>query len=36
MKPVLIHRPGEPPFWEDLADWDGLRITSLPEVLDLT
>jgi putative hydrolase of the HAD superfamily len=36
MRPVLIHRPGEAPFWDGLEDWEGLRITSIPEVLDLT
>jgi putative hydrolase of the HAD superfamily len=29
MRPVLIHRAGENP------DWDGPRITSIPDVLDL-
>ena len=28
-QPVLIHRAGENP------DWDGPRITSIPDVLDL-
>jgi putative hydrolase of the HAD superfamily len=35
MTPVLIHREGEDPYWEDLRDWNGLRITSIPQVLDL-
>ena len=35
MTPVLIHRDGEDPYWEDLRDWDGLRVTSIPQVLDL-
>ena len=35
MTPVLIHREGEDPYWEDLRDWDGLRITSIPQVLEL-
>jgi putative hydrolase of the HAD superfamily len=35
MTPVLIHRDGQEPFWEDLRDWDGPRVTSLPQVLDL-
>jgi hypothetical protein len=35
MTPVLIHREGEEPFWEDLRDWDGPRITSIPQVLAL-
>ena len=29
MRPVLIHRPEEKP------QWDGPRITSIPDVLDL-
>lgn len=35
MTPVLIHRDGRDPVWENLCDWDGLRITSLPQVLGL-
>jgi putative hydrolase of the HAD superfamily len=35
MTPVLIHREGEEPYWENLRDWDGLRITSIPQVLEL-
>lgn len=35
MTPVLIHREGQEPYWENLRDWDGLRITSIPQVLDL-
>jgi putative hydrolase of the HAD superfamily len=35
MTPVLIHREGQEPFWENLRDWDGLRITSIPQVLAL-
>jgi putative hydrolase of the HAD superfamily len=35
MTPVLIHRDGRDPLWEDLRDWDGLRITSIPQVLEL-
>jgi putative hydrolase of the HAD superfamily len=35
MTPVLIHRDGQEPYWEDVRDWDGLRITSIPQVLDL-
>jgi putative hydrolase of the HAD superfamily len=35
MTPVLIHRDGQEPYWEDLRDWEGLRITSLPQVLQL-
>ena len=35
MTPVLIHRDGQEPYWENLRDWDGHRITSLPQVLEL-
>jgi putative hydrolase of the HAD superfamily len=35
MTPVLIHREGEDPPWENLRDWDGYRITSIPQVLEL-
>jgi putative hydrolase of the HAD superfamily len=35
MRPVLIHPPGEQPPWDGLASWDGLRITSIPQILDL-
>jgi putative hydrolase of the HAD superfamily len=35
MTPVLIHRDGREPLWPDLRDWDGLRITSIPQVLEL-
>jgi putative hydrolase of the HAD superfamily len=35
MTPVLILPDGREPFWEEAHDWDGLRIRSIPEVLDL-
>jgi putative hydrolase of the HAD superfamily len=35
MEAILIHRPGEDPLWPELADWDGPRIGSIPEVLEL-
>jgi putative hydrolase of the HAD superfamily len=35
MTPVLIHPDGEEPPWDDLRDWEGLRVTSIPQVLDL-
>jgi putative hydrolase of the HAD superfamily len=35
MTPVLIHSEGVDPPWDGLQDWDGLRITSIPQVLDL-
>jgi putative hydrolase of the HAD superfamily len=36
MKAILIHRPGEGPLWPELADWDGPRVTAIPDVLELT
>ena len=35
MRPVLIHRPDAPPPWDSLVDWSGLRVTSVPELLEL-
>jgi putative hydrolase of the HAD superfamily len=35
MTPVLIHRDGQEPYWESVRDWDGQRITSIPQVLEL-
>jgi putative hydrolase of the HAD superfamily len=35
MTPVLIHPDGRDPAWDNLRDWKGLRITSLPQVLEL-
>jgi putative hydrolase of the HAD superfamily len=35
MRAVLIHRPGQEPIWDEAKQWDGPRITSVPEVLDL-
>jgi putative hydrolase of the HAD superfamily len=35
MTPVLIHGEGEQPKWEDAREWQGPRITSIPQVLDL-
>jgi putative hydrolase of the HAD superfamily len=34
MEAILIHKPGEDPFWPELADWDGPRVTSIPAVLE--
>ncbi len=36
MEAILIHRHGEGPLWPELEDWDGPRISSILEVLDLT
>jgi putative hydrolase of the HAD superfamily len=35
MEAILIHRPGEEPLWPELAEWDGPRVTSIPEVLEV-
>jgi putative hydrolase of the HAD superfamily len=35
MTPVLLHPEGKDPLWENLRHWDGLRITSIPQVLEL-
>jgi putative hydrolase of the HAD superfamily len=35
MEAILIHREGEDPPWPELRDWDGLRVTSIPGVLDV-
>ena len=35
MTPVLIHPDGTAPRWQGLDDWNGLRITSIPQVLEL-
>jgi putative hydrolase of the HAD superfamily len=35
MTPVLVQRPGREPVWDGLRGWNGLRITSIPQVLEL-
>jgi putative hydrolase of the HAD superfamily len=35
MEAILIHRPGEDPFWPEVRTWDGPRVTSIPEVLEV-
>ena len=35
MEAVLIHRPGEEPPWSEVRDWQGPRITAIPEILSL-
>ena len=35
LQPVLIHRPGEEPPWDEVRDWQGPRITAIPEILSL-
>jgi HAD superfamily hydrolase (TIGR01509 family) len=33
--PVLIHKAGVDPVWREVRTWDGLRVTSIPEVLEV-
>ena len=35
MRALLIHRSGEPPLWPEVLAWDGPRVTSIPEVLEV-
>jgi len=35
MRVVLIHRPGEEPPWPEAREWQGPRITAIPQVLSL-
>jgi putative hydrolase of the HAD superfamily len=35
MGAILIHRPGEEPYWDGLAGFEGPRVTSIPEVLEV-
>ena len=35
LTPVLVHRDGVAPQWDGLEDWQGRRIASIPEVLEL-
>jgi putative hydrolase of the HAD superfamily len=35
MRAILIHRPGEGPAWPELQTWNGPRVTSIPEVLEV-
>jgi len=35
MRSVLIHRDGEEPPWDEVRDWQGPRITAVPQVLSL-
>jgi putative hydrolase of the HAD superfamily len=33
MRAVLIHREGDEPQWDEVRDWQGPRITTIPQVL---
>jgi putative hydrolase of the HAD superfamily len=35
MQPILIHKAGADPLWPEVQAWDGLRVTSIPEVLEV-
>jgi len=35
MGAILIHKPGEDPLWPEVREWDGPRVTTVPEVLEL-
>jgi putative hydrolase of the HAD superfamily len=35
LRAVLIHREGEQPPWDEVRDWQGPRITAVPQVLTL-
>jgi putative hydrolase of the HAD superfamily len=35
MRSILIHRPGAEPVWPEARTWEGPRVTSIPEVLEV-
>lgn len=35
MRAILIHQHGQDPLWPEVLEWDGPRITSIPEVLEV-
>jgi putative hydrolase of the HAD superfamily len=35
MRAILIHRPGSDPEWPEVQEWDGPRVTSIPQVLEV-
>jgi putative hydrolase of the HAD superfamily len=35
MNAILIHRAGSDPVWPEARTWDGPRVTSVPEVLEV-
>ena len=35
MTPVLVHPEGQGPHWPELTGWEGLRVTSISQVLAL-
>ena len=35
MRAILIHKPGLDPMWPEVRSWDGPRVTSIPQVLEV-
>jgi putative hydrolase of the HAD superfamily len=35
LQAILIHKAGQDPAWPEVRTWDGLRVTSIPEVLEV-
>jgi putative hydrolase of the HAD superfamily len=35
MRAILIHKQGQDPLWAEVRTWDGPRVTSIPEVLEV-
>ena len=35
LRAILIHKAGQDPVWPEVRTWDGLRVTSIPEVLEV-
>ncbi len=35
MEAILIYRLGDDPLWPEVREWDGPRVTSIPEVLEV-
>jgi putative hydrolase of the HAD superfamily len=35
MEAILIHKDGEDPWWPEVQTWDGPRVTTVPEVLEV-
>ena len=35
LRALLIHRAGEEPLWPEVKAWEGPRVTSIPEVLEV-
>jgi len=35
MRAILIHKRGQDPMWPEVQTWDGPRVTSIPEVLEV-